>query len=56
VNLKPLYLAMDMVKVSKLSSKYFHTSLVQDPMVGFGKKNTSNFFVCYENGSFECFW
>jgi len=30
---KPLYLVFDSIKVSKISSKHFHTNIVQDPIV-----------------------
>jgi len=38
----------------KHSPNHLEASLVQDPVVGYAKRN-ANFFFCIENDDFECF-
>jgi hypothetical protein len=47
-----------MVKVFEISSTYFHTSVVQDPKVGYTKKiNFFSFFLlALELAVLEWFW
>ena len=44
-NFNHSYLAIRKVKLHKIFTTCFHTSLVQDPMVGIFKKNIFNRFV-----------
>ena len=44
-NFNHSYLAICMVKLHKIFTTCFYTSLVQDPIVGISKKNIFNHFV-----------
>jgi len=53
LHFKRLYLVIDMVKVYEVSSKHSHTSVVQDPTIGYEKKLFKFFVACIENDYFD---